>query len=104
MQESKLGLLSFCSLLFLVLTGEEISGWIFHLKHHIKGSPVVQTLPSNAEDMGSVPGQKAEIPHASWPESQSIKQKQNCNKFNKDLKKKKVFKKHPELLLVASMQ
>ena len=30
----------------------------------------------------------ARIPHASQPKNQNIKQKQYCNKFNKDLKKK----------------
>ena len=36
--------------------------------------------------MGSIPGQGAKIPHASQPKNQNIKQKQYCNKFNKDLK------------------
>ena len=36
--------------------------------------------------MGSIPGQRAKIPHASQPENQDIKQKQYCNKFNKDFK------------------
>ena len=52
------------------------------------GGPVVQTLPSNAGGAGSIPGWGAKIPHASWPKNQNIKQKQYCNKFNKDLKKK----------------
>ena len=47
--------------------------------------------------MGSIPGQGAKIPHASWPKNQNIKQKQYCNKFNKDFKngphQKKIFKK-----------
>ena len=42
--------------------------------------------PSYAEGVGSIPGQEAEIPHTSWPKSQNIKQKQYCNKFNKDFK------------------
>ena len=59
------------------------------------GGPVVKTSPSNA---GSIPGWGARIPHASWPKSQNIKQKQYCNKNSiKTLKKmvqifKKVFK------------
>ena len=62
------------------------------------GSPVVKTLPSNAGGEGSIPGQGAKIPHASWPKNQNIKQKQFCNKFNKDFKnglhqKKKNLKK-----------
>ena len=54
------------------------------------GGPVVKTLPSNAGGAGSIPGQGANIPHASGPKkkNQNIKQKQYCNKFNKDFKKK----------------
>ena len=48
------------------------------------GGPVVETLPSNAGVVGSVPGQGAKIPHASQPKSQNIQQKQYCKKFNKD--------------------
>ena len=51
------------------------------------GGPVVKTLPSNAEGVGSIPGQGIKIPHASWSENQNIKQKQYCNKFNKGFKK-----------------
>ena len=50
------------------------------------GGPVVMTLPSNAAGVGSIPGRGAKIPHASWPKNQNIKQKQYCNKFNKDFK------------------
>ena len=31
------------------------------------GGPVVKTLPSNAGGEGSIPGQRAKIPHASGP-------------------------------------
>ena len=41
-------------------------------------------MPSNAGVVGSIPGQGAKIPRASWPKNQNIKQKQHCNKFNKD--------------------
>ena len=51
------------------------------------GGPVVKTLPSNAGGVGLIPGQRNKLPHASWPKNQNIKQKQYCNKFNKDLKK-----------------
>ena len=51
--------------------------------------PVAKTSPSNARGTGSIPGWGAGIPHASWLEDQNIKQKQYCNKINKDLKKKK---------------
>ena len=50
-------------------------------------SPVVKTSPSNARSVGLIPGQRAEIPQTSWPKTQSIKQKQYCNKFNKDFLK-----------------
>ena len=62
-------------------------------------SPVVKTLPFDAGDKGSIPGQGARIPHASKPKNQNIKQKQYCNKFDKESKmvhikkKKKTFKK-----------
>ena len=50
------------------------------------GCPVVKTILSNAGGTGSIPGQEAKIPHASQPKNQNIKQKQYCNKFNKDFK------------------
>ena len=37
---------------------------------------MVKTSPSNAGSAGSVPGGVAKIPHASWPKSQNIKQKE----------------------------
>ena len=62
------------------------------------GGPVVKTSASNAGGAGPIPGQGAKIPHALRPKNQNIKQKQYCNKFNKDFKKmvhikKKLFKK-----------
>ena len=50
------------------------------------GSPLVETSSSNAGGLGSIPGQGVKIPHSSWPKKQNIKQKQYCNKFNKDFK------------------
>ena len=50
---------------------------------------MVKTSPSNAGGAGSIPGQRAKIPHASQPKNQNIKkknQKQYCNEFNKDFK------------------
>ena len=49
---------------------------------------MVKTLSSNAGGAGSIPGPGAKSPHASRPKNQNIKQKQYCNKFNKDFKKK----------------
>ena len=43
---------------------------------------------SNSRAVDSIPGQKAKIPHASRPRNQNIKQKQYCNKFDKDFTKK----------------
>ena len=50
------------------------------------GSPVVKTSPFNAGGVGLIPGRGAMIPHASQPKKQNIKQKQYCNKFNKDFR------------------
>ena len=61
-------------------TSESHTSWDF------PGSPVVKTLPSNARSEGLITGQRAKIPHALWP-NKNIKQKQYCNKFNKDFKK-----------------
>ena len=47
---------------------------------------MVKILPSNAGGVGLIPGRGAKIPHASWPKNQNIKQKQYCNKFNKEFK------------------
>ena len=44
--------------------------------------------PSNVRGISSIPDQGAKIPHASGPKNQNMKQKQYCNKFDKDLKKK----------------
>ena len=52
--------------------------------------PVVKISPSNAGQGGSIPPWEVKIPHASWPKHQNLKQKQYCNKSNKDLKKKMV--------------
>ena len=40
------------------------------------GGPVVETSPSNAGGAGSTPGRGTEIPLASVPKNQDIKQKQ----------------------------
>ena len=48
------------------------------------GGPVVETWLSKAQGVGLIPGWGAKTPHASWPKTQDIKQKQYCKKFNKD--------------------
>ena len=47
---------------------------------------MVRTSPSNAGDVGLIPGQDTGIPYASWSGNQNMKQKQCYNKFNKDFK------------------
>ena len=42
---------------------------------------------SNTAGVGLIPGPGViKIPHTLQPKNQNIKQKQNCNKFNKDFK------------------
>ena len=50
------------------------------------GGPAAKTSPSSAAGAGSIPGGGAGIPHGTWPKTQNRKQKQHCNKFNKDFK------------------
>ena len=65
---------------------------------------MVKTSPSNEGGECLTPGQVAKIPYSLWPKSQNIKQKQYCNKFNKDFKnsphqkKKKKLKKKKRLV------
>ena len=47
---------------------------------------MVKISPSNTGGGGLIPGQGAKITHASGPRNQNIKQKQYCNKLNKDVK------------------
>ena len=56
------------------------------------GSPGVKISPSNAGGVGLIPGQGAKIPHVSRPKNQNIKQKQYCNKSNKDFLKRSTSK------------
>ena len=44
-------------------------------------------LPSSVGGVSLIPGQEAKIPHVSWSTNQNMKQKEYCNKFNKDFKK-----------------
>ena len=61
------------------------------------GGPVVETSSSNTGGASSAPDQGA--PHASGPKNQNIKQKQHCNKFNKDffLRQRRSFTNHLEM-------
>ena len=47
---------------------------------------MVKTSLCKAGGAGLIPGRGAKIPHASRPKDRNIKQKQYCNKFNKDFK------------------
>ena len=70
-------------------------------KSEIKGfpdSPVVKTSPSKAGGVSLIPGQGIKIPNASQPKNQNIKQKQYCNKFNKDFKNDLYTHIHKDLL------
>ena len=49
---------------------------------------------SNAEGTGLTPDEGTKIPLALWPKKkQNMKQKQYCNKFNKEFKNKNKLKK-----------
>ena len=52
----------------------------------LPGGPAVRTSPPSAGGAGLIPGQGAKIAHVLWPKNQNIKQKQYCDKFNKDFK------------------
>ena len=56
------------------------------------GGLIVKTSHSRAGSVGLISGWGAETPYALWLKNQNMKQKLHCNKFNKDLKKKKNFK------------
>ena len=60
------------------------------------GGPEGKTLSSNAGGEGLIPGWRAKLSHALEPKNQDIRQKEYCNKFNKDFKNvhiKKILKK-----------
>ena len=58
------------------------------------GGRVVKTSPSNAGDADSLLDGGAQIPHSSQPKNLNRKQKQSCNKFNKDFKNGPLKKKN----------
>ena len=72
--------------MYLSITGKENGNLKMSWPRDFPGGPVVKTLPSNAGGAGLIPGWGAKIPHTSRPKNQNIKQKQYCNKFNKDFK------------------
>ena len=50
------------------------------------GGPMVKTSSSKTGGADLIPGQGGKIPNASQLKNQNIKQRQYCNKFNKDFK------------------
>ena len=70
---------------------------ILHMKNIVPGPSLavqwLKSLPSSPGDVSSIPGWGAKIPHVWWPKKQNMKQKQYCNRFNKDSKKIKILKK-----------
>ena len=58
------------------------------IRDFFPGGPVVETSPSNTGSIGLIPGEGAKIRQTSGPKAQNIKQKQYCNKFNKDFLKR----------------
>ena len=63
--------------------------WLLESDRNMGTSLPVQWLrlqASNARGVGSIPGQGATIPCAQHPKNWNIKQKQHCDKFNKDFK------------------
>ena len=73
--------------------GLHVKGWLIETKafaQELQGTSLaVQWLRLHLPlqgNAGLIPGEGIKIPHASQPENQNIKQKQYCNKFNKDFK------------------
>ena len=50
------------------------------------GGPTVKTLPFSTRGAGLIPGWGTKTPDAWQPRNQNMKQKQSCNKLNRDLK------------------
>ena len=66
---------------------------------------MVKTSPSSARGVGLTPGRGAKIPHTQQKKKNpNIKQKQFCNRFNKDFKMvhiKKILKKNKTFLFFS---
>ena len=65
---------------------------------------MARTSPSSTGGMGLIPGLGTKIPHASGPKTKNIKQKQYCNKFNKDFKSEKKNLKKKRSLIPGSIR
>ena len=55
-------------------------------KKDLPGTPGVKNFTFQCRGASSIHDEAVKIPHVSWPKKQTIKQKQYCNKFNKDFK------------------
>lgn len=74
--------------------------WLFKTRGgDFPGSPVVKTSPSKAGGVGSTPGRGPKVPHTRTARTTpNTKQKECCNRFNKDFQssvhiKKKKYRK-----------
>ena len=63
-----------------------VAVFFFNIETSLTAQWMMTTSSSSARRMGLIPGRGAKLPHASRPKNQNIKQKQHCNKFNKELK------------------
>ena len=77
----------------LIKYGDKVMDYIFIqnvfkklVTRDFPACPVVKTSSSNTGGAGLILGQEAKIPHTSGPKNQNLREKQHCNKFNKDLK------------------
>ena len=57
----------------------------------LPGGSVIKNPPSNAEDVGSIPGRGTKIPHALGQLSLSVITNTQCSQINKLTKKIKTF-------------
>ena len=71
-----------CDILWAVLSSQ-LKLSLTEIARDSPGGPVVKTLPSNAGGEGLIPGLSHMPP---GQKNQNIKEKQYCNKFNKDFK------------------
>ena len=81
------------SLISCVTWGNLFNHFEFQLLHlsnrddkDFPGGPVFETLLSSAGSVGSIPGRGAKTSHVLWPKNQNLKEKEYCNKFNKEFK------------------
>ena len=75
--------LSSCSRLVLFLSYLVFTNFYSKYPEDFPGGRVVDFV-SSAGDVGSIPGQELKISDTQRPKNQNVKQKQYCNKFNKD--------------------